>query len=69
MTLMGMVTPVIVVTQFDNFGSDGKQVSLLNLSKKLFEDHPSVYKGSVYFKVSSSAWKTELKSLLRKGIK
>jgi len=69
MTLVGMTTPVIVVTQFDNFDSDGEEVSLSNLSKKLFNDHPSAYKGSIYFKVSSSAWKAELKNLLKKVIK
>ena len=69
MTLMGLITPVIVVTQFDNFESAVGDVSLSNLSKKLFFDHPNIYKGSIYFKVSSSRWKTELKKLLKKVIK
>jgi CheY-like chemotaxis protein len=69
MSLLEMTTPVIVVTQFDNFNSEGKEVSLSNLSRKLFNDHYDVYKGSIYFKVSSSTWKIELSNLLKKVFK
>lgn len=68
MSLLDMSIPVIVVTQFDNFDSEGKEISLSKLSKRLFEDHPQVFKGSIYFKVSSSAWKNELKKLLKKVV-
>lgn len=68
MTLLGLVTPVVVVTQYDNFGSDDQQVSLTKLSKKLKLEHPEIYLGSVYFKVSSSAWKIELLKLLESRV-
>lgn len=68
MTLLGLVTPVVVVTQYDNFGSDDQQVSLTKLSKKLRLEHPEIYVGSVYFKVSSTAWKVELLKLLESRI-
>ncbi|MCJ8344336.1 hypothetical protein MJH12_02260 [bacterium] len=66
MTLLGITTPVIVVTQYNNFGIDEQQISLSTLSKKLLNDHPAIYQGSIYFKVSSTTWKTELKNLLKK---
>jgi CheY-like chemotaxis protein len=69
MTLMDIVVPVIVVTQYDNFGADEQQISLVKLNDKLTKNHPHIYKGSVYFKASTTSWKGELKSLLKnKGI-
>lgn len=70
MTLFGSKIPVIVVTQFDNFGPDKKQISLQKLSDKLAKDHPNIYKGSVYFKATSNNWKNELMNLMNtQGLK
>jgi CheY-like chemotaxis protein len=70
MTLLDINLPVIVVTQYDNFGSDEKQISLLKLSDKLQHDHPKIFKGSIYFKATSNSWKQELIDLMKsQGIK
>jgi CheY-like chemotaxis protein len=60
MTLMGIETPVVVVTQYDNFGSDEKLITLKKLTDKLSIDHGDNFKGSVYFNATSNSWKKEL---------
>ncbi len=61
MNVLEVATPIIVVTQYDNFGTDDGQMSLAKLDKKLYATHSKIYRGSVYFKSTSISWKKELK--------
>lgn len=65
MELMGSTTPVVVVTQYHNFGPDSKSVTLEQLDKKLRENYSRCYKGYVYFQSTSNSWKNKLVKLLR----
>ncbi|WP_419173414.1 hypothetical protein [Halobacteriovorax sp.] len=64
MTLMGHKTPVIVVTQYDSFGTDEKQISLSKLTEKLYKDHRDVFRGSIYFNAATNSWKNKLWTLI-----
>lgn len=65
MHLTGMSTPVIVVTQYDNFGPDDKQMSLEQLEKSLAKEYCDIYVGSVYFTTKSDSWKRSLNNILK----
>lgn len=64
MTLLGINLPVIVVTQYDNFGTDENQITLSKLGQKLQKNHSKIFKGSVYFKATSNSWKQDLIDLM-----
>jgi len=59
-----ILTPAILVTQFESFGEEPNTVSLRELSKSLFRDFPEMYKGYVYFNASYDDWRDELASLI-----
>jgi DNA-binding NarL/FixJ family response regulator len=52
--------PVIVVTQFDRFGSGIDSMTLSELDKQLRLAHPENYKGAIYYDVSFGEWKDDL---------
>jgi len=60
--------PVIVVTQFDRFGTGRDSLTLKELDLKLREEHPINYKGYVYYNTALAGWKRDLKNLIRKII-
>lgn len=56
--------PVIVITQFETFGSGPDTTTLKELDEELRRDHASVYRGSVYYHAAIQSWKDQLKALL-----
>lgn len=60
--------PVIVVTQFDRFGTGKDSLTLKELDLKLREEHPTNYRGYVYYNTALEGWKEDLKYLIRKTI-
>jgi CheY-like chemotaxis protein len=56
--------PVIVVTQFETFGKDDQSMGLNELNRQLAEEHPLVYRGSVYYHAAIHGWEDELKALI-----
>ncbi|WP_419236670.1 hypothetical protein [Serratia fonticola] len=62
MDLLGFSIPIIVVTQYDTFGSGDDSFPLKILDKKLSEKHPTIYRGSIFFRSTSNEWKTLLKT-------
>ncbi|EOI7439889.1 TPA: response regulator [Yersinia enterocolitica] len=66
LSLLEIKIPVIVVTQFDNFGGGDSSLSLTSLNQKLLSKHPDIYQGSVYFKSTSNEWKLNLKYRINK---
>lgn len=67
--LLGIDIPVIIITQFDNFGIGDDSFSLTTLHNKLLSKHKDNYKGYVYFKSTSNEWKINLKQKLTGVIK
>lgn len=62
------VTPVIVVTQYDNFGEGAAKKSLSELKKELEEGYRRLYMGTVYYDVASDSWHKELINLIHKTL-
>ncbi len=58
--------PVIVVTQFDIFESNGKKLTLEQLDMELEQQFPKVYWGAVHFNVKYDDWREKIKTLLNK---
>ncbi|MEN6622826.1 MAG: hypothetical protein ABFD50_14905, partial [Smithella sp.] len=55
-----ITTPVIIVTQFDVFGTEPDRLTLDELDKQLRTDHPSIYLGAVYYNAAVEGWKNQL---------
>lgn len=68
MSVLGYEIPIIVVTQYDNFGSVDKAISLSDLDGRLKRNYPNLYRGSVYFKSASNEWKSKLLSMIKEII-
>lgn len=62
MDLLGFSIPIIVITQYDTFGVGDDAFPLRTLDKKLFDKHPNIYKGSIFFRSTSNEWKSILKT-------
>lgn len=56
--------PVIVVTQFETFGSGSEMTTLEALDGELRSSHPDVYQGAVYYHAAVESWKERLKTLM-----
>jgi CheY-like chemotaxis protein len=54
-------TPVLVVTQFDQFGEGNETLTLSQVDRRLRSTHPTSYKGSVYYNPVLSDWQRELR--------
>jgi len=61
-----LVTPVIIVTQYEAFGEGDERKSLDELKKIVKKDYPKQYCGFIYYNASLDNWKEELKRLLVK---
>jgi len=56
--------PVIVVTQFEQFGDGKDRVTLDELSNKLAESYPNHYLTTIYYQATNSRWMDELRSAI-----
>tara|TARA_Y100000780_G_scaffold215862_1_gene218679 strand:+ start:6292 stop:6750 length:459 start_codon:yes stop_codon:yes gene_type:complete len=65
MSLMQINVPVIIVTQYDNFGADENQKNLDALKEELRNNYNSIYVGTVYYQISTTGWHRSLKELIR----
>jgi DNA-binding NarL/FixJ family response regulator len=59
-----LVSAAVIVTQFERFGDDSEQVTLVELSQRLQKSFPQLYKGTVFYQAAGSAWRSELSALL-----
>jgi CheY-like chemotaxis protein len=62
-----ITVPVIVITQFETFGSGPEATTLKALDDELARNHPDVYRGAVYYHAAIQSWKDQLKKLLSKA--
>lgn len=60
----GLSAPVIVVTQFARFGDHTNALTLDQLDAALRKEHPSNYRGSVYYDSGFEGWRDELSTVL-----
>lgn len=56
----GIVTPAIVITQFDRFGEGQDALTLGQLDAQLRADYQITYKGAVQYDVTFEEWKDSL---------
>lgn len=59
-----IMTPVVVVTQFEKFGKPPGTTNLEELDQSLRTDFPAVYRGAVYYHAAIVGWQQELAALL-----
>jgi CheY-like chemotaxis protein len=58
--------PVVIVTQFENFGDGTGEKTLEELKAELARDFPLQYAGTVYYNAAQSQWKRELEDLVQR---
>lgn len=56
---------VVVVTQFETFGSGDDAVDLADLRAQLLQEFPDILDGVVYFDTTGNAWRDELTQHLK----
>jgi DNA-binding response OmpR family regulator len=61
--------PVIIVTQFEEFGEGVEKISLSKLSKKLDTEFPESYLGTVYYSPARTDWQHLLQVHIEKAVK
>ena len=59
-----MQLPVIVVTQFEAFGSGSEMMTLDALDEELRAGFPANYRGYVYYHANIESWKLQLKRMV-----
>lgn len=59
--------PVIVVTQFEQFGEGADLVTLEELRGRLATEFPTLYVGAVFYQASDSRWQDDLRNLLKQA--
>lgn len=60
---LDLETKVVVLTQFETFGSPPDQVDLKSLNRELTESFDSLFLGSIYYHASKSSWQMELQNI------
>ncbi|MCL4207656.1 MAG: hypothetical protein KJ000_34670 [Pirellulaceae bacterium] len=60
----GICVPTIVITQYERFEEDGREITLIELARILHEQFPGLYCGIVYYQASGGNWPDELQSLI-----
>lgn len=57
--------PIVVVTQYEAFTENGRYVSLSALSERLAQEHPSTFRGCIYYGALSDSWQSALGEKVR----
>lgn len=57
-------TPVIVITQYEQFEENGETVTLAELVGQLREDYPAIFAGAIFYQAANTSWMDQLRSLL-----
>ncbi len=62
---LNIITPVIVVTQYERFSDKGKEhLDLESLNDMLFKQHSLTYQGLVFFASTNDNWRDSLRSAI-----
>lgn len=65
MSRFSLSTPVIVVTAFEAFADKGSAIDLKSLEKTLTQEHPTTFRGIVFYNTMFSAWRDDLRKLAK----
>lgn len=57
-------TPVIVITQFENFGEGVERTTLRHLEEQLNALNPDIFKGIVFYSIIEKNWQIELVTMI-----
>jgi CheY-like chemotaxis protein len=68
MDRFGVVTPTVVVTQFETFGKAPHALDLNELDTQLRQQHPRAYVGCVYYHASLRGWRERLRSVCEEAL-
>jgi CheY-like chemotaxis protein len=60
----GIAVPVIVVTAYEAFSIDGKEIGLEGLAKVLGDEHKELFRGLVYFNSVFGDWRQKLEQYI-----
>jgi CheY-like chemotaxis protein len=66
MDLYDLAFPTIVITAYEAFSKNGKPVDHGSLDVQLQAEHPSSYRGLIYYNSLFSEWRVELSALIKK---
>lgn len=55
-----ILTPVIVITQFENFGEGAEKINLADLTKQLEDIQYMGYKKTIFYNMTKNEWQDEL---------
>lgn len=66
MDRLNIVVPCIVITAYEAFPREGRQVELPALAKQLSEAHPRTFAGLIFYNASLRGWERDLAKLIDK---
>jgi CheY-like chemotaxis protein len=61
-----LVVPVIVVTAYEAFPKDGRQIELSDLRDQLTKSHPKTFAGLIFYNSFYSGWRDELIQVMKR---
>jgi CheY-like chemotaxis protein len=64
----GLLVPVIVVTAYEAFAREGRQIDLDSLKSQLKTAHPRTFRGVVFYNSLLGAWSEELARAIRDAV-
>ena len=60
-----ILTPVIIITQFENFGEDTEKINLYDLTKQLEDIGYQGYKKTIFYNMTKNEWQDDLIEAIR----
>jgi DNA-binding NarL/FixJ family response regulator len=60
-----ITTPVIIITQFENFGEGSEQINLENLIKRIKDINYVGYKDTIFYSPINNEWKIKLANCIK----
>lgn len=57
-------TPVIIITQFENFGEGSEKISLKELNQQLSNLNTQAFKQTIYYNIAEKNWQKELAEII-----
>lgn len=61
-------TPVVVVTAYEAFSEDGRELDLTSLTAQLNRDHANVFVELIYYNSISGSWEEKLKNTVKSAL-
>ncbi|MCQ4166164.1 response regulator [Tahibacter harae] len=62
-----MSSPVVIVTQYEAFNKNGRQIELSSLEARLISEHGKIFRGFVYYGPLTDSWRMRLEEKLREA--